>query len=79
MPHFYKEVFSCFNISKTRPEFKTTDSFLKQTIKYKSAFTYKGILFDIKSEILFTKHIFHINGKLKSLDDLSTVMHNKSI
>lgn len=79
MPHFYKEVFSCFNISKTRPEFKTPDSFLKQTITYKSAFTYKGILFDIKSEILFTKHIFHINGKLKSLDDLSTVIQSKSI
>lgn len=82
MPQFYKEIFSCFNICKTRPEFKTTESFLKQPIWSNSSFTYKGktVCFKnwIKSGILFTKHLFNTNGKLKSLDDFATVIHNKS-
>lgn len=82
LPQFYKEVFSCFNICKTRPEFKTTEWFLKQPIWSNNPFAYKGktVCFKswIKSGILLTKHLFNINGKLKSLDDLSTVIQNKS-
>lgn len=36
------EVFSYITMCKTGPEFKTTESFLKQPTWSKSSFTYKG-------------------------------------
>ena len=84
MPLFYKEVFSCLNISKQKISLDTctTELFLTQTIWSNKNITHKGKSFCfsnwVKSGIIYIKHLFNENGRLKTLNEFSTIIQNKS-